>query len=57
MTTADQLGLRGWRSSAEADAAVGSFVGDEDYTGKHRRPGMRGLSLRAMFYMGRHRTR
>ncbi|HEY8301342.1 MAG TPA: hypothetical protein VIG48_05560 [Jatrophihabitans sp.] len=27
----------------------------EDYVGKHRRPGARGLGLFAMFYRGRHR--
>jgi hypothetical protein len=28
---------------------------DEDYVGKHRRPGLRRLGLLSMFYSGRHR--
>ena len=28
---------------------------DEDYVGRHRRPGSRGLRLFKMFYTGKHR--
>ena len=29
----------------------------EEYIGRHRRPGLRGLALFAMLYRGRHRRR
>ena len=30
---------------------------DEEYVGKHRKPGARRLSMFAMFYSGKHRSR
>jgi hypothetical protein len=38
-------------------SAAGLDTDDADYIGRHRRPGMRGLSLRAMLYTARHRAR
>ncbi len=32
-----------------------STTDTEEYVGRHRRPGVRGLRLFAMFYRGRHR--
>jgi hypothetical protein len=29
----------------------------EEYTGRHRKPGARGLNVLRMFYVGRHRRR
>lgn len=50
MTTADRpVGYRAWSPTA----AVGSDA-DSDYVGKHRRPGIRTLSLHRMFYTARH---
>jgi hypothetical protein len=36
-------------------SAAGLAIEDEDYVGKHRKPGRRRLSLLAMFYTSRHR--
>jgi hypothetical protein len=36
-------------------SAAGLVTEDETYLGKHRRPGLRRLSVLAMFYTGRHR--
>jgi hypothetical protein len=38
-------------------SAAGLVTDDGEYVGRHRRPGVRSLSLRAMFYMPRHRAR
>ena len=53
MTTAD---LRLWAPSTTtlADDLV---TEDEIYTGKHRKPGTRALSLLRMMYRPRHRAR
>jgi hypothetical protein len=36
---------------------AGLVTDDGEYIGKHRKPGARGMSLRAMFYAARHRAR
>ena len=36
-------------------SAAGLAVEDEEYVGKHRRPGLRRWSVVAMFYAGKHR--
>jgi hypothetical protein len=38
-------------------SAAGLVTEDEDYTGRHRKPGIRSLSLLRMFYTPRHRSR
>jgi hypothetical protein len=38
-------------------SAAGLVTDDQDYAGKHRRPGARGLSLLRMFYVPKHRAR
>jgi hypothetical protein len=53
VTTADridQIGYRSWTPSV--------VMADEDnYAGKHRRPGRRSLALHRMFYTARHLVR
>lgn len=36
-------------------SAAGLATEDEEYVGKHRKPGIRRLSMFAMFYAGKHR--
>jgi hypothetical protein len=36
-------------------SAAGLATDDSAYVGRHRRQGVRRLSLRAMFYMGKHK--
>ncbi|MGI8679817.1 MAG: hypothetical protein ACR2LX_14280 [Jatrophihabitans sp.] len=44
--------------TAWTPSAAGIATDDEDYIGRHRkRSGVRGLSLRRMFYLPRHRSR
>jgi hypothetical protein len=38
-------------------SAAGIATEDEEYVGKHRKPGGRSLSLLRMFYTGKHRAR
>jgi hypothetical protein len=38
-------------------SAAGIGIVDEEYVGKHRKPGMRRLSMLAMFYSAKHRRR
>ncbi|MFN2561204.1 MAG: hypothetical protein ABR571_07915 [Jatrophihabitans sp.] len=38
-------------------SAAGLATEDETYTGRHRKPGSRSLSLMRMFYAPRHRSR
>ena len=38
-------------------STAGLAIEDEDYTGRHRKPGGRGFSLSRMFYTPRHRGR
>lgn len=38
-------------------SAAGLVTEGEDYIGKHRKPGARGLSLLRMFYTPKHRVR
>jgi hypothetical protein len=38
-------------------SAAGLVTDDEDYIGRHRRPGGRSMSLLRMFYSPRHRAR
>jgi hypothetical protein len=56
VTTADRIDPAGYRAWAPPADVVGSAA-DDDYVGKHRRPGGRALSLRRMFYMARHLRR
>lgn len=51
MTTADRIDPVGYRAWAPVSVA------DKDYIGKHRRPGIRTLSLHRMFYTARHVAR
>lgn len=53
MTTADRIDPVGYRAWAPP-AATTDDATDEEYVGKHRRPGGRMLSLRRMFYRARH---
>lgn len=56
MTTADRIDPVGYRAWAPPADAIDSAT-DEDYVGKHRRPGGRSLSLRRIFYTARHLRR
>jgi hypothetical protein len=56
VTTADRIDPAGYRAWAPPAVAVGDAAEDE-YVGKHRRPGGRGFSLRRMFYAARHLRR
>jgi hypothetical protein len=38
-------------------SAAGIAIEDDDYVGKHRKPGIRRLSMFAMFYSAKHRRR
>jgi hypothetical protein len=38
-------------------SAAGLVIEDEEYVGRHRKPGVRRLSLLRMFYAPRHRRR
>ncbi|HZC71403.1 MAG TPA: hypothetical protein VE442_11975 [Jatrophihabitans sp.] len=38
-------------------SSAGLVTEDGEYTGRHRKPGLRVISLRAMFYTARHRAR
>jgi hypothetical protein len=38
-------------------SSAGLALEDEDYIGKHRRPGLRWFSMVAMFYSPKHRRR
>lgn len=49
MTTADQIGFRSW-----LPAPVATAHPDDDYVGRHRKTGVRSLSLHRMFYTPRH---
>ena len=53
MATLDRIepAYRPWTPSAAGLATEG------DYVGKHRKPGMRSLSLFRMFYAPKHRVR
>jgi hypothetical protein len=37
--------------------SAAGLVTEEEYTGRHRKSGVRGLSLMRMFYIPRHRSR
>jgi hypothetical protein len=37
--------------------STSGLITDEEYVGKHRRPGGRGFSLTRMFYVPKHRAR
>ncbi|MDT4891107.1 MAG: hypothetical protein QOE97_142 [Pseudonocardiales bacterium] len=50
MTTADRVDAIKYRSWVP-----GTVVLDDEYIGKHRRPGFRLFSLRAMLHVARHR--
>jgi hypothetical protein len=54
MTTLDRIdpAYTPWTPSA---AGIG--LEDDDYVGRHRKPGARRLSMLAMFYSGKHRRR
>ncbi|SHG77454.1 hypothetical protein SAMN05443575_2744 [Jatrophihabitans endophyticus] len=43
--------------TAWTPSAAGIATEDEEYVGRHRKPGARRLSLVAMFYTPRHRAR
>jgi hypothetical protein len=53
MTTLDRIdpGLTVWTPSASGVGAVE----EEEYTGRHRKPGAARRSIFRMLYMGRHR--
>jgi hypothetical protein len=53
MATIDRIepAYKAWSPSASGYPVVG----DEEYVGRHRRTGVRGLGLLRMFYTGRHR--
>jgi hypothetical protein len=38
-------------------SSAGLVTDDEDYIGRHRKPGSRGFSLTRMFYTAKHRAR
>jgi len=42
--------------TAWAPSAAGLVTEDDEYVGKHRKPGMRTLSVLRMFYSGKHRA-
>ncbi len=53
MATIDRIepAYKAWSPSATGFEAAG----EEEYVGRHRRPGARGLGLLRMFYTGKHR--
>ena len=53
MATLDRIepAYKPWTPSAAG------LADDEEYVGKHRKPGARGLALFKMFYSPRHRAR
>lgn len=53
MTTVD---LRSWTPTAPAVPQSGAVDGAEIYTGKHRKLGIRTISLARMIYRPRHRA-
>jgi hypothetical protein len=54
MTTLDRIepAYTAWTPSA-----AGMTTEDEEYVGKHRKPGLRRMSMLAMFYSPKHRRR
>jgi hypothetical protein len=54
MATLDRIepAYRPWTPSA-----AGLVIEDEEYVGRHRKPGIRGLAFFRMFYKPRHRAR
>ena len=54
MATLDRIepAFTAWTPSA---SGIG-VIEDEDYVGKHRKPGVRRISIFRMFYLGRHRS-
>ena len=57
MATLDRIepAYKPWTPSASG--FDGTVTEDEQYVGKHRKPGGRGFSLTRMFYMPKHRAR
>jgi len=54
VTTAD---LRWTPAPSAASATLEDLVGEDSYTGKHRKAGIRSLSVMRMMYRPRHRAR
>jgi hypothetical protein len=54
VTTAD---LRWTPAPSAASATLDDLVGEDSYTGKHRKAGLRSLSVMRMMYRPRHRAR
>jgi hypothetical protein len=54
MTTLDRIesAYTPWTPSA-----AGLAIEDDDYVGRHRKPGVRRISVLAMFYSPKHRRR